>query len=68
MTIIAVLPLLVAVFGLVIYLFTMGLSKSSSAEVGRILLLAGTLAFLLGAGSQMQSCSVQGGGTSAQHR
>lgn len=67
MTIIALLPVLVFVAGLVIYFICVGLTKGSAAEIGKWMFVTGLLAFLLGAGAQ--SCSMgMGGGNSAQHR
>lgn len=68
MTVIAALPVLVFVFGLVLYLFAVGVSKTSAAEIGRIMFFAGLLAFLLGSGAQMQSCGTTGGSAPAMRR
>ncbi len=70
MTIIALLPVLVFVAGLVIYFVCAGLTKGSAAEVGRIMFAMGLLAFLLGAGAQSCSASLAnggGGGTAVHH-
>jgi hypothetical protein len=67
MTIVALLPVLVLVGGALAYLFCVGVSRSSIAEMGRIAFAMGLLAFLIGAGAQ--SCQMSaGGGSSAQHR
>ncbi|HYB24726.1 MAG TPA: hypothetical protein VED41_13070 [Solirubrobacteraceae bacterium] len=67
MTVVALLPVLVFVAGLLVYLFCVGISKSSAAEIGKIMFFAGLLAFLIGSGAQ--SCQMSaGGGGSAQHR
>ena len=68
MTIIAVLPFLVLLIGLVLYFICLGLTKATVGEVGRILFFCGTLAFLLSAGASMQSCSIVNGGGATQHR
>ncbi len=67
MTIIAFLPFLVLVIGLVLYFIAVGLTKSSVGEIGKIMFFCGTLAFLMAAGSSMQSCSIANGAP-AQHR
>ena len=68
MTIVALLPVLIFVAGLIMYLFCVSISKASVAEIGRIMFFAGLLAFLLSSGAQ--SCSMGmagGGGGAAQH-
>ena len=67
MTIIAFLPFLVFVLGLVLYFICVGLTKGSVGEVGKWMFVVGLLAFLMAAGSSMQSCSI-GSGAPAQHR
>lgn len=67
MTIVALLPVLVFVAGLLMYLFCVGVSKTSIAEIGRWMFITGLLAFLLGAGAQSCSMGMAGGGGSAQH-
>jgi hypothetical protein len=59
MTIVALLPVLVLVFGLVLYFFCLSVTKATVAEVGRIMFFCGLLAFLLGSGGQ--SCSMSAG-------
>ncbi len=67
MTIVALLPVLVFVAGLVMYLFCVSITKASVAEIGRWMFIVGLLAFLMSSGAQ--SCSMgMGGGGSAQHR
>lgn len=69
MTIIALLPVLVFVAGLIIYLVCVGLSKSTAAEIGKWMFVVGLLAFLMGAGAQSCSMGVaNGGGSSGQRR
>jgi hypothetical protein len=67
MTIVAMLPVLVFALGLVMYFFCVSVSKTSVAEISRIMVFTGLLAFLLGSGAQSCSASMAGGG-SAQHR
>lgn len=57
MTIAGFLPLIVCVLGLVIWAVCSGATKASAAEVGKIAFAAGLLAFLLGAGAIVESCS-----------
>lgn len=68
MTIIALLPVLVFVAGLVIYFICVGLTKGSAGEIGKWMFVVGLLAFLLGAGAQSCSMGVANGGAPAQHR
>ena len=69
MTIIAILPVLVFVAGVVLYFLCAGLTKATAGEVGRIMFAMGLLAWLIGAGAQSCSMGVaNGGGGSAQHR
>jgi hypothetical protein len=69
MTIVALIPVLVFVAGLVMYFFCVSVSKTSVAEIGRIMFAMGLLAFLLGSGAQSCSMGVaNGGGGSVQHR
>jgi len=67
MTIIAFLPFLVFVIGLVLYFIAVGLTKASVGRIGEIFVFCGLLAFLMAAGSSMQSCSIANGAP-AQHR
>ena len=62
MTIVAFLPFLIFVLGLVIYFVCAGFGKNTVGEVGKILIFTGLLAFLLSAGASMQSCSIGNGG------
>lgn len=57
MTFIAYLPLLIAVLGLLLWLALAGFTKANFSEVGKIAYAAGLLAFLLGAGAVVESCS-----------
>lgn len=69
MTIVAFLPVLILVLGLVIYFVCVGLTKSSVAEVAKVMIFCGLLAFLIGSGAQSCSMGVAGGGgAAAQHR
>jgi hypothetical protein len=63
MTVIAYLPVLAFVIGLLLYIFGDG-RVGRWAEIGRIMFFCGLLAFLMGQGAQ--SCTL-GTGT-AQHR
>jgi predicted membrane channel-forming protein YqfA (hemolysin III family) len=67
MTIVALLPVMVFVAGLLMYLFCVSVSKTSIAEVGRMMFFAGLLAFLMSSGAQSCTMGTAGGG-SAQHR
>ena len=67
MRIVAFLPVLVLAMGLVAYFVCAGLSKATVAEVSRICILCGLLAFLMGAGSQSCSMSAAGGSSGAAH-
>jgi len=58
---------IVFVLGLVIYLFCVGISKTSMAEVGRIAFAMGLLAWLMAAGAQSCAMSAGGGASSSQH-
>jgi hypothetical protein len=66
--IVACLPFLVFLIGLVLYFICLGLTKGTVGEVGRIMVFAGLLTFLLSAGASMQSCSIVNGGATVQHR
>jgi len=67
MVIAGLLSVIVLVLGLFAYLFSVGISKTSVAEVGRIAFAMGLLAFLMSSGAQ--SCSMgTGGAPAAQHR
>ena len=68
MTIVAFLPVLVLLLGLVIYFVCVGLTKASAAEIAKIMVFCGLLAFLIGSGAQSCSMGVGGGGGAAQHR
>jgi len=65
MTIIALLPVLVFAAGLVLYFICAGLTKTTVAEVGRIMFAMGLLAFLLASGAQSCSMSAANGNGSA---
>jgi len=69
MTIVAALPVLVLVIGLVLYFMALKVSKATVGEVGRIMFAMGLLAFLLAAGNSMQGCSIVNGssGSSVHH-
>ena len=62
MTIVAFLPFLVFLLGLVIFFICLGLTKGTVAEVAKVMMYCGLLAFLLSAGASMQSCSIVNGG------
>ena len=68
MTLTGWLPLIVALLGLAIYFVCAGVSKGTAGEVGRIAYAVGLLAFLIGAGSVIESCSTSGGTTFHEHR
>lgn len=70
MTIIAAIPVLVFVAGLILYFYGTKLSKREAAsEIGKWMFVVGLLVWLMGAGAQSCSGGVAGGGGgSSQHR
>jgi hypothetical protein len=67
MSLVIILSLLVLFAGLVLYFVCAGRTKSSIAEIGKIMFFCGLLSFLIGNGSQGCSLSAGSGG-SAQHK
>jgi hypothetical protein len=63
MTITAFLPVLVFIIGLVLYFMSVGVTKASVGETGRIMFAMGLLAFLIASGNSMQGCSIVSGGS-----
>lgn len=67
MTIVALLPVLILVIGLVVYLMLAGLTKGSAAEIGKWMFICGLLAFLMSSGAQSCSMSAAGGASPGAH-
>jgi hypothetical protein len=65
MAIVGILSLIICVLGGILYLALTGMSKTSWAEIGRIMFAFGLLAFLIGSGAQ--SCSIGTGGAAVTH-